>query len=86
MHPTVDRIVGRNLRRLREERGVSQHELAAQASIDADDVAGFEDDGVRVPPQVMLALATCLGVSISAFFEGFVVGAPEKPPMAVKLH
>ncbi len=74
--PKPDRTLaafGRNVRRRREEQGLSQEKLAAKAGVDRAFLSGIES-GTRNPGVLTVAkLAKALGVSISALMEG--VGA-----------
>jgi transcriptional regulator with XRE-family HTH domain len=62
---------GRNLRRLREERGLSQDALAQRAGMDAAEIRRIEwarrDPGVRV----VARLARALDVKVSDLTAGF---------------
>jgi transcriptional regulator with XRE-family HTH domain len=70
----IRRLVGRNLRRLRLERGISQEELAFQADIDRTYVSGLER-GVRNPTVLVLdRLARVLDVTVC----DIVVAVPER--------
>ncbi len=61
----IRKQVGRNLRRLRLERGLSQEALALEAEIARNYMSGLER-GVRNPTVLILdRLAHVLGVSIS---------------------
>lgn len=86
MHRSVDRIVGRNLRRLREGRGVTQAALAALAEVGADELEGFERGEQRIPAHTIYALAISLGVAISELFEGFDVDETAPHAATLTLH
>lgn len=59
------KIVGRNVRCLREQLGISQEELGFRSDLDRTYVSGVER-GVRNPTVMVLArLATALGVEPS---------------------
>jgi transcriptional regulator with XRE-family HTH domain len=74
MSEDVRRMVGRNLKRLRAEAGLSQAELAERMGIDRAYVSGLELCQ-RNPAIVMLwHIAKGLGVKLRPFFE------EEKPP------
>jgi transcriptional regulator with XRE-family HTH domain len=79
MNYVVDLVVGRNLRALREERGLSRAELAAKTDISLTELAAFEDGDARIPPLAIAALGAGLGVPISAFFEGCPEPEPDAP-------
>ena len=58
-------IVGKNVRRLRLQKGMTQEELAFQAEIDLTYVGGIER-GKRNPSLMVLArIADALGVSLT---------------------
>lgn len=60
------KIVGKNVRALREQVGISQEELGFRSGLDRTYVSGVER-GVRNPTVVVLArLAVALGVEPSA--------------------
>lgn len=60
------KIVGKNVRALREQIGISQEELGFRANLDRTYVSGVER-GVRNPTVLVLArLATALDVEPSA--------------------
>lgn len=62
------KVVGRNVRALREHLGISQEELGFRSNLDRTYVSGVER-GVRNPTVMVLArLATALGVEPSALF------------------
>ena len=58
-------IVGKNVRRLRQQRGMTQEELAFEANIDLTYVGGIER-GRRNPSLLVLArIADALAVTVS---------------------
>ena len=58
-------VVGGNVRRLRQERGLTQEQLAHEAHLDLTYVGGIER-GRRNPSLLVMArLAECLGVGPS---------------------
>jgi transcriptional regulator with XRE-family HTH domain len=60
------KVVGNNVRALREQLGISQEELGFRSNLDRTYVSGVER-GVRNPTVIVLArLATALGVEPSA--------------------
>lgn len=63
-------LVAANLRRLREQAGLTQDALAERASMDASELRRIEgarrDPGVRV----VTRLARGLGVAVSELFDG----------------
>lgn len=64
------RAFGRNVAKVRAERGLSQNKLAEQANLDRTYVSGIER-GVRNPGiKVVIRLARSLRVSIDQLCEG----------------
>jgi transcriptional regulator with XRE-family HTH domain len=86
MYPSVDWIVGRNLCRLREERGFTQAALGALVDMGAADIARCEQGGQRISALTIYALAMALGAPISAFFEGFDAEEAVPPAPTLTLH
>ena len=67
----LDRAIGPNVRRWREQRGLSQEELAEAADIHRTQV-GLVERGEREPGAGNIArLAGALGIPPGALFEGF---------------
>ena len=65
----IRRRVGRNLRRLRDERGLSQEELAFEAELHRTYISGVER-GVRNPTiEVLAKIAVGLGVQPHRLLE-----------------
>ena len=61
---------GRNVARIRDERGFSQDQLAEQADLDRTYLSGIER-GVRNPGiKVVIRLARALGVTVDQFCKG----------------
>jgi transcriptional regulator with XRE-family HTH domain len=71
--PNRDRTLaafGRNVARIRNERGFSQDKLAEQANLDRTYVSGIER-GVRNPGiRTVLRIARALGVSVGDLCKG----------------
>ena len=71
--PKPDRVLaafGRNVRRLRDEQGLSQEKLATKASVDRAYLSGIES-GARNPGVLTVAkLAKALGVAAAVLMEG----------------
>ena len=66
----IRRQLGRNLQRLRQEKGWSQEELAEEAGLHRTYVSGVER-GVRNPTVLIVAkLADALGVSPGELLKG----------------
>jgi transcriptional regulator with XRE-family HTH domain len=77
----VRKIVGRNVRRLREEAGLSQEKLALEAELDRTYVSGVER-GVRNPTVTVVArIAKALKIAPDKLlikYEG-LPSFPERP-------
>ena len=65
----VDKMVGANLRVLRQAQGLSVERLAALVGIDPNEIALFETGAVRPTSRIMFGLVNALGASISSCFE-----------------
>ena len=70
-YPTLDVkvIVGRSVKMLRKEAGISQDVLAERCGIFRTSLSRVESGQANVTISVLAALATVLGVKINAFFE-----------------
>lgn len=66
----VDILVGRNIRILRQDRGMSQTELGRQIDVTFQQVQKYENGTNRVGSGRLFKIASILGVPITAFFEG----------------
>lgn len=66
----VDVLVGRNIRILRQDRGMSQTELGRQIDVTFQQVQKYENGTNRVGSGRLFKIASVLGVPITAFFEG----------------
>ena len=66
---SVDAVVGREFKRLREVRGLSLKKLSAELGVSARAVKSFESGEIRFPAQVLLRATHILGVQPSALFE-----------------
>lgn len=67
---SVDKIVGRNIRIYRLQRGLTQTELADQLDLTFQQVQKYEKGTNRVGSGRLLKIATFLGVPITALFKG----------------
>ena len=67
---SVDRIVGRNIRIYRLQRGLTQTELADQLDLTFQQVQKYEKGTNRVGSGRLLKIATYLGVPVTALFKG----------------
>jgi transcriptional regulator with XRE-family HTH domain len=66
----VDVLVGRNIRILRQDRGMSQTELGRNIDVTFQQVQKYENGTNRVGSGRLFKIASILGVPITAFFEG----------------
>lgn len=62
-------VVGRNVRRLRESRGMTQEQLAFEAQIDLTYVGGIERGRRNPSLMVMARLAEALGAELKELLE-----------------
>lgn len=62
-------VVGRNVRRLRESRGMTQEQLAFDARIDLTYVGGIERGRRNPSLMVMARLAEALGAELKELLE-----------------
>jgi transcriptional regulator with XRE-family HTH domain len=84
---SVDVRIGRNVRRLRVERGLACGALAGLVHINESSLRAYELGEKRVPPELFYRLALAMDVSISSFFEiqdVLEVARPER--MVARLH
>jgi transcriptional regulator with XRE-family HTH domain len=66
----LQRIVGRNIRRLRRERGLSQEDLAAEIGVHRTYMGGVERGERNLTLRSLERLAERLGVSPLSLLEG----------------
>jgi transcriptional regulator with XRE-family HTH domain len=66
----VDMLVGCNIRTLRQDRGMSQTELARKIGVTFQQVQKYENGTNRVGSGRLFKIASILNVPITAFFEG----------------
>jgi transcriptional regulator with XRE-family HTH domain len=66
----VDMLVGRNIRVLRQDRGMSQTELARNIDVTFQQVQKYENGTNRVGSGRLFKIAAILGVPVTALFEG----------------
>ncbi|QUD90417.1 helix-turn-helix domain-containing protein [Phenylobacterium montanum] len=69
IHP-IDHHVGRQLRRLRKARGVSQTDLATALAISFQQIQKYETGANRMSASVLVEIALTLRAPITALFEG----------------
>lgn len=74
-----ERIVGQNIRSLREERRLSLTTAAAKAGISKGTLSKIETARISPPISTLLSVANALGVHLSRFF----IEPEERPPWVV---
>lgn len=57
------------LRKFREERGLTQEELAVHLGKDRSTLAHYELGDINIPSNVLIAMAKFFGVSLSDLYE-----------------
>jgi transcriptional regulator with XRE-family HTH domain len=67
---SVDRIVGRNIRIYRLQKGLTQTELADQLELTFQQVQKYEKGTNRVGSGRLLKIATFLGIPVTSLFRG----------------
>ncbi|PKP81943.1 MAG: hypothetical protein CVT79_06510 [Alphaproteobacteria bacterium HGW-Alphaproteobacteria-18] len=65
----IDRRVGRNLRQLRLEAGLSLQELAARIGLSHQQLQKYETGSNRLSVGLLPGFAEALGVDVAVFFE-----------------
>jgi transcriptional regulator with XRE-family HTH domain len=65
----IKKKFGKNLKRIRLEKGISQESLALSADLDRTYIPGIEKGERNVSITVVEKLANALNVSISEFFK-----------------
>ncbi len=68
MTQSIDCHIGRRIEALRQNKGLSLHELAAKLALAPDELAEREAGNVRTSAAELFMLAVILEVAISAFF------------------
>lgn len=63
-------IVGKNVRRLRLQKGMTQEELAFEAEIDLTYIGGIERGRRNPSLMVLVRIAKALGVQLPRLLEG----------------
>ena len=66
----VDTLVAKNIRILRQDRGMSQTELGRKIDVTFQQVQKYENGTNRVGSGRLFKIASTFGVPITAFFEG----------------
>lgn len=65
----IDRLVGRNLRQLRLEAGLSLQELAARIGLSHQQLQKYETGSNRLSVGLLPGFAEALGVDVTVFFQ-----------------
>ena len=66
----VDQQLGRRLKELREQAGISREQFAVDLGVSAASLTRYESGHIRCPASVLWLAAQSLGVSVAVFFEG----------------
>lgn len=75
--PKTPGTLGSRIARLRRDKGLTQVELAERLGVTQPAVSDYENDDIRVPADVVLKIATILGVSTDE-----LLGLKEAPAKA----
>ncbi|MBC9879926.1 helix-turn-helix transcriptional regulator [Bradyrhizobium sp. INPA01-394B] len=65
----IAKALGRNVRRLRKDRGWTQDELAAKLNVEQTAVSLIENARANPTLETLEAIAVCLGVKFAELFE-----------------
>jgi transcriptional regulator with XRE-family HTH domain len=82
----VDVMLGRNIRTLRRNRGISQTELGGKIGVTFQQIQKYENGKNRVGSGRLFKIASVLDMPITAFFEGVpqIISADDAPsPIAL---
>lgn len=63
-----DVVLGQRIRGFRRKHGMSRKKLAAQLDLSIRGLQRYEQGSRRMPPDMLVRLATVLDVKISSFF------------------
>jgi transcriptional regulator with XRE-family HTH domain len=66
----MDRVIGRNLRRIRKARGLSQQTLAATLGVSFQQIQKYEKGQNRLPVSRLYCLQKIYGIPFGDFFDG----------------
>ncbi len=66
----IDRIIGLNIRRAREDARLGQHEVATLLGISVHVLARYEEGQERAPASVLLELTRHVGCQLTELFAG----------------
>lgn len=82
----IDRLVGRNLRKLRLEAGLSLQELAGRIGLSHQQLQKYETGSNRLSVGLLPGFAEALGVDVPVFFEDADNPSPSGPARTDKLR
>ena len=72
----IDRIVGGNVTKLRQQRGMSVADLASQCSLTTAELTECETGARRATPKQIFELRDVLNVPLDQLFDGMPGGQP----------
>ena len=75
----VDKHIGDRIRSFRQDRGVTQQELARALGISYQQVQKYENGANRVSAGRLYVIAIALGVDIGAFYKGLDGESHDRP-------
>jgi len=67
----INTLIGKNLSRLRKEKGLSLQKVGDFIEVTNQQVSLFEKDKNRISAAQLYLLAQCMNVDISEFFRAF---------------
>lgn len=79
------RIIGANIRALRKEAGLSQHDIAAIMNVTFQQIQKYERGENRLPVEKLYRLKNHLGVPFASFFTGIKLADPPGAPWPQRL-
>lgn len=82
----IDRLVGQQLRHIRNFRDMSQEKLGKKIDLTFQQLQKYENGANRMSASVLYALSHILKVKIECFFEGMEEVMPEPMPTLNKKH
>ncbi|WP_297334291.1 helix-turn-helix transcriptional regulator [Flavobacterium sp.] len=75
-------VIGQKIKRLREEKGITQEAMAVQLDVTQSNYGRLEKDDRRLNVVKLLKIARILDISISALFNETEAGSSENGGMA----
>lgn len=82
----IDRLVGRNLRRLRLAAGLSLQELASRIGLSHQQLQKYETGSNRLSVGLLPGFAEALGVDVATFFEDADAPSPAGRPKVEQIR